>query len=138
MPWTFNWHSTEVLSHDFASVYYEDRFTVKGTDWLERHKKQEQVEITHSQLFDYIYFKKDGTAQERIATVTVERRKWYLRCWPWYKKVNTAIWVKFDQEVGEGSGSWKGGVTGSGYDILPNETPEQCLRRMEQFRTFDR
>jgi hypothetical protein len=39
-------------------------------------------------------------------------------------------------EVGEEAGSWKGGVLGCGYTLLPNETPLQCLRRMEKERKF--
>ena len=44
--------------------------------------------------------------------------------------------VQFDGEVGERSGSWKGGTVGCGYDKLPHESIEQCLRRMEKEREF--
>ena len=44
--------------------------------------------------------------------------------------------VNFSDEVGERSGSWKGGTLGCGYDLLKNETMEQCLRRMEKERKF--
>ncbi len=38
--------------------------------------------------------------------------------------------------VGERTGSWKGGTIGCGNDLLPGETMEQSLRRMERDRTF--
>jgi hypothetical protein len=50
--------------------------------------------------------------------------------------VSTTLDVKFDDEVGERSGSWKGGTIGCSYEMLPNETPEQTLRRMEKEREF--
>jgi len=42
----------------------------------------------------------------------------------------------FDREIGERSGSWKGGCIGCGWDMKPGETAEQTLRRMESERTF--
>jgi len=39
-------------------------------------------------------------------------------------------------EVGERTGEWKGGTTGCGYQMLPNETPLETLRRMEKERKF--
>lgn len=87
----------------------------------------------------YGYQLKNGTIQDRIATVIVERRAWRPRCLRWtslFEKVQTCIDVTFNEEVGEQAGSWKGGCTGCGYDLLPNETAAQCLRRMERERKF--
>jgi hypothetical protein len=39
-------------------------------------------------------------------------------------------------EVGERTGSWKGGTIGCGYTMLEGETPLQTLRRMEKERKF--
>jgi hypothetical protein len=50
--------------------------------------------------------------------------------------VRTSIEVGFDDEVGERTGSWKGGTIGCGYDMLPDESAVQCLRRMERERKF--
>jgi hypothetical protein len=51
--------------------------------------------------------------------------------------IRTSIWVTFNEEIGERVGSWKGGVTGAVTDILPGETPEMTLRRMEKERKFE-
>lgn len=32
--------------------------------------------------------------------------------------------------------SWKGGTIGCGYALRPNESPYECLKRMEQERKF--
>ncbi len=95
----------------------------------------------YRETFDYTYVLENGTVQNRYATVQVERLTWCWLGWPfrlfyWPNKTSTFIDVSFDQEVGERTGSWKGGTIGCGYDLLPTETPEMCLRRMEKERKF--
>ncbi len=91
-------------------------------------------------LFPYRYVLKSGEVQERTATVYVSQMEWRPRCLKWtrlFAKIRTSIDVAFSDEVGERTGSWKGGTIGCGWDLLPNETPEQALRRMESARVFD-
>jgi len=38
--------------------------------------------------------------------------------------------------VGKGKGSWKGGCIGCSYDLLVNEAPMECIKRMERDRNF--
>ena len=59
-----------------------------------------------------------------------------LKRWPIYKWYRKSINVQFSDETGERTGSWKGGTIGCGYDMLPGETAEQTLRRMEKEREF--
>jgi hypothetical protein len=83
---------------------------------------------------------KSGEVQHRTATVFIERMEWRPRIMRWQsliRKVRTSIDVRFSDEVGERSGEWKGGCTGCGYELLPGENMEQCLRRMECERIFD-
>lgn len=90
----------------------------------------------------YRYILKNGEVQERVAKYYVGEREWRWRIFhplaigP--KKVSRTINIDFDKEVGEGTGSWKGGCLGCGYEMLPGETPEQTLRRMERERKFSR
>ncbi len=89
--------------------------------------------------FSYRYFLKSGEVQLRTARVCVERRAWRPRCLRWtslFEKVRTSLDIKFSEEIGERTGSWKGGCTGCGWDLLPGETPEEALRRMELTRKF--
>jgi hypothetical protein len=89
--------------------------------------------------FPYCYVLRSGEVQERIATVYVDQMEWRPRCLKWTKlfaKIRTSIDVQFNDEVGERTGSWKGGTIGCNYELRPNETPEQCLRRMESERKF--
>lgn len=90
----------------------------------------------HVEVHDFTYKLKDGTVQNRKATCTVERRKWYRKWLPFLTKESQTIDITFDDEVGERSGSWRGGVIGCGYDMLPEDTVETCLRRMEKERNL--
>ncbi len=90
-------------------------------------------------VMPYRYVLKNGTVQDRTATVFAERRAWRPRCLRWtslFEIVRTCIDVRFDDEVGERSGSWKGGTIGCGYELRAGETTQECLRRMERDRKF--
>ena len=104
-------------------------------DWQHiRHDILSQPE-TH----DYTYVLRNGTVQNRKATIQTEEREWRWKLFfilPLPKKVRRSIDINFDDEVGERTGSWKGGTLGCGYELLPTESPLQCLRRMEKERKF--
>lgn len=134
MPWMYDHCRTEVMVRDGRFVPYE-RFR--------RGSFGESPELAgrYRESFTYRYTLRRGEVQIRTATVTVERRSWCWRAWPfrwfrWPSKTRTSIEVEFSDEVGEETGSWKGGCVGCGYDLRPNETPEKCLRRMEEERRF--
>lgn len=145
-PWEWSWYSTEILEHkspDRAkSVYIEKPGDLKrlGIDSFEQMKRQGGVAAYHAKAYPYRYVTKIGEVQDVAARIHVERRTWRRRWW-WLlpvKKRSTTIAVNFSQAVGEERGSWKGGCVGCGYDILPDETPRECLKRMERERRFER
>lgn len=88
----------------------------------------------------YKYTLKNGTVQERVATIHVNEREWRWRIFHPYaigpKRVSRCISVEFSDEVGERTGSWKGGTIGCGFEMLPGETPLMTLKRMENTRKF--
>jgi hypothetical protein len=86
----------------------------------------------------YRYVLQSGEIQNCTATISVEEREWRWRWFPWLPigKVARSIDVAFSAEVGERAGSWKGGCIGCGYDLRHDETPEECLARMERERKF--
>ncbi len=90
-------------------------------------------------VLPYRYTLRNGTIQDRTATVCVERRAWRPKWFTWtklFERERQSIDVLFSDEVGERSGSWKGGCVGCGWEMLPGETAEQTLRRMEAERKF--
>lgn len=91
----------------------------------------------NTEVHDYTYVLSSGEKQERKATCYVERRQWHRKWIPFLKMTKPCIDISFDGEVGERSGSWKGGTIGCGWDLLPDESIEQCLRRMEKERKFN-
>lgn len=127
MPWAFEHIKVEVLRPDGAWVKEVPSYSDEPPDgrryWT----------------FDYRYTLKSGEVQERTARVYVERREWRWRClkWcPWFATVRKSIDYTFSDEVGERTGSWKGGCISSGEDMRRGETVEQCFRRMERERKF--
>lgn len=118
MPWSWNHIRHEYMLK--AGGFVEFVGHEVGSDAYKRH-------------FPYVYTLKSGEVQNRVAEVTVERRTWKSL---WRRKVSMYIDVRFDQEVGERTGSWKGGTLGCGYDLGINETPYECLKRMEKERKF--
>ncbi len=138
-PWSYDHHLTEILEHKanlpgLAQTVWDDR----GKNFMDSYEDRKTAEESVSEEYEYTYTLKNGEVQERVATVHVDRMTWRMRWWPLlpFKKVRTSIYVSFDDEVGERSGSWKGGTIGCGYDMHPGETPMECVRRMERERKF--
>lgn len=131
-PWSYQWVRTSNLRKD--GTWEHEKKGDKKDFW-----KDEWKEIIWYETHPYTYKLKDGTVQDRLATIKVEEREWRWHWFKWLpltKKVRKTISIDFNAEVGEKTGSWKGGCTGCGYTLLPNETPLECLRRMERERKF--
>lgn len=109
------------------------RYIAISMPWEWRHREHEV--LGEPQSHSYRYVLRSGEVQERIATIKAERRLWTRPWFPW-KRESYCIDVEFNGEVGERTGSWKGGTIGCGYEMLEGETPLTTLRRMEQERKF--
>ena len=132
--WNLPWFSSVFQRHE---VRRPDGSWVPYIGSWEQDKGQDGREVF---VFPYTYRLRRGEIQERTATVYVDRMAWRRRGFEWTRlseKERQSISVEFSDEVGEHSGSWKGGCTGCGWTMLPGETPEQTLRRMERERIFD-
>lgn len=72
-------------------------------------------------------------------TIYVEEREWRPKWLKWtslFSIIDRTIDIHFSKECGKDKGSWKGGVIGCGYKLLPNEEPLDCLKRMEKERVM--
>lgn len=134
MPWSFEHVKWEVMQPDGTFVPKDRSYSEKPNDgrW--------------TGVYSYRYELRSGEVQSRIAEIYVERGYWHwklarwLRLPLWFPLVNMmrqSIDIRFNDEVGERTGSWKGGCIGCGYTMLKGETPEQTLRRMERERKFN-
>jgi len=127
MPWMFVNVKSEVILPNGEWAKQKHPFVTKESDgrW--------EAE------YPYKYVLNNGDEQNVIAKVCVVRmewRIWLIKWMPYFAKVRKFIEVNFSEEVGENAGSYKGGTIGCGYEMEPNETPEECLRRMERERDF--
>lgn len=141
-PWALRHHKTELLQHkcplEAKPIYVEPKGSGSLGDGTFQQRQAFQKSM--SQTYPYRYVLKNGEVQEREATVYVDRMTWRAKWWPVIplQKVRTSINISFNAEVGEGTGSWKGGCVGCGYDMMLTETPFECLQRMERERKFTR
>lgn len=101
--------------------------------WHWRHINKEHKILSEKETHPYTYIRKNGEVQQRTATIHIEQRIWW-RTWLPYKMHRRYIEVEFNDEVGERSGSWKGGVLGTSFNMNPGETALEALRRMEAER----
>lgn len=138
MPWQLNWVRTSHLMYDEKYWFHETKNnridwggsvdTVGSYEWREKNKWKETHQFTDNF---------DGTILN--ATISVDEMEWRPKWFKWtslFRKVRRSIDIKFDREVGGRKGSWKGGTIGCGYELRKNETPLECLRRMEKERKF--
>ena len=63
------------------------------------------------------------------------RRKW-LKWTSFGNLIKRSVAVQFSEEVGARKGSWKGGVMGIGFKMLPGEHPYECMRRSNTEQNF--
>lgn len=134
------WH-LPFFNYEFDGHWIKDR----DLNWVKMRHRNEP-ELPDSYIFrtnsayvethSYTYILKSGEVQKRTAKCMIEMRKWHRKWFPWLKRERQAIDIEFSDEVGESSGSWKGGTIGCGYDMLNGDTIESCLRRMERERKF--
>ncbi|PRY29790.1 hypothetical protein CLV58_12552 [Spirosoma oryzae] len=140
MPWNLKWYRTSRLLVDgqtWEHEFYDER--ADPGQWQKNWDLKKNGGHYWSQVYPYTYTLRNGTVQNRMATLHQEQWEWRPSWLMWTDRFNfvrTWISIRFDGEVGERTGSWKGGTVGCSFDMEPNETPEEALRRMEATRIF--
>jgi hypothetical protein len=141
MPWMWDLLRTSTLLTSGAwynetignrMSWFSNTNTYGTYEWLKKNK--------HIEVYDFTYILNSGKTQNRKASIGVSEReyRWHWFKWlPLIKSTIKCIDVEFNDEVGERTGSWKGGTVGCSYVLLPNETPLQCLKRMEKECKFN-
>lgn len=132
MPWHLEWYRSSALRKDgnWEHEFRGDRKSFYEDKWND---------ILWSEPYPYTYVRKHGEVQERTATLKVEEREWRPKWLMWtslFAHTSRTIGIRFNDEVGERTGSWKGGTTGCSYEMKDGELPLQALRRMESERKF--
>lgn len=142
MPWSWEFYRRSILAtdgrhwvHELAShrAWADSPCAVAATWFTLSH-------LPHwKQTLPYRYVLHSGEIQNVNATISVDEMEWRWRwfSWlPWPRKVRRSIDIDFSGEVGERTGSWKGGCTGCSYELRPDESPASALKRMMNERKF--
>ena len=144
--WDLPWFTWEHVRHDVqCNLGDEDAPDIRLVpyDHLQRLNDGKYIPLEENELvykYHYDYTDShDGTVVP--CTFWVEerewRRKWFKTFgWDATRRVSKYIEISFKDEVGPKKGSWKGGVMGCSYDLLPSEDPMDCIKRMEKERRF--
>lgn len=138
--WIRNGNKSKTINLPWAYKFWKKEVMLKdGKFHIEDPKKPFYYPENQDQIlklnYPYQYTLNNGQIQHRIATIHEEKRYWKN----WFglnvMKRHT-IEINFSDEVGEKSGSWKGGTIGCSFNIQKGETAEQALKRMEKDRNF--
>lgn len=132
LPWEYDWVRTSKLRPNGQSWAHQRE--AAHLDAFQRYRIFD-AEPHWEETYPFRYTRKNGEVQDRDATVKVIEMEWrqrWLKWCPLFAKVRKSIDISFDKEVGERSGSWKGGVIGMGYDMLPGESALDTLRRLQE------
>jgi len=129
MPWYLNWYRTSILLKDGT---WEHEYKGSRKSFYEASWKEKQA------VWDYVYT--DSFDGEIVpAKIYVEEREWRMKGLMWtslFNKVRKTIDVHFSKEVGKEKGSWKGGTIGCGREMIDDETPLECIKKMEKEEKF--
>jgi len=128
----------------FSYVFIGHWIKDKNFQWAQVDKRDRKGPYTYEfrkdgayiEVHPYTYKLKNGTIQNRTATCTIEKREWHRKWFPFLMKKQQVIDIEFNDEVGERSGTWKGGIIGCSYEMLPGDTILTSLLRMEAERKF--
>jgi hypothetical protein len=134
MPWNLDWIRTSYLNHATNEWINEKKGEIK--DFYDDNIWKN---ILYVESYPYEYTTKSGEEQHCIATINVVEREWRWKWFKWLsltKFVRKVVDIQFSDDMGERKGSRKGGITGCSYDMKKNETPYDCLKRMEKERKF--
>ena len=130
--WTWN---LPFFSYVFDGHWIKD----KDQNWCKMGKNDNAWEFrergdAYTETHPYVYTLHNKVEQHRTAKCTIEKRKWHRKWFPMLTMQSQVIDIEFNDEVGERSGSWKGGTIGCSYEMRPDDTILTCLRRMEKER----
>lgn len=137
---------SETLMKDLTWYKEKAKINLGNKNWVDEY--QYIKDNKHKELYDYHYMLKSGEVQKAKAEISINKMvdfKKGLKWLGWPKKIRYYIDISFKEfddstkieELGERSGSWKGGVTGCSWDMRKGETAKQTLRRMQKERKFD-
>jgi hypothetical protein len=156
MPWSLTHYRHSVLLKDgtWWSVLNKDiKKAVKEKTYKPSDRKyyidtEEDPDVYRIKR-PFKYVTKGGNEQNTTATINMEEREWrpiWLKWTKLFRKVRTYIEIRFDDEMGNQRGTWKGGIMGCSCDVTQEErnkldliSPlERYEEKVNKTKEFDR
>lgn len=130
MPWSWQHIQTQHLSKTAGWVTRQP--VTLGVPYLDPAEDPD----AWVEKLPFTYVLKSGKVQHRVATVTARRaeHRWKISKalgLKWPRQISTSIDITFDDEVGERSGSWKGGTIGCSWSWREGQTFRDALMDMQ-------
>lgn len=130
LPWReYRLTKNQMFDGDMNLVWEE----IKGKSFRDNQDKRYDLQNTMKKRSFKI---RDYDGEEIICDTHVEHREW-KRGDKWFKWLSlfmkginkTYLELNFRKEVGPRKGEWKGGLTGMGFSMNPEESIEQAFQR---------
>jgi hypothetical protein len=132
LPWG-EWRHIRFSLYDASGQHFWSMIRKRDIRGMQAFTDQYEAEKACPKVrFSFL----DYDGQQIEATTHIEEREW-KRGTSWcswlslfYRpKVRRSLDIEFSKETGPKKGSWKGGVMGTGIDMLPGELHESAFRR---------
>ena len=141
LPWPWHW---EYVTQYYYSPNLSERVP-SSDEQTHKHVKCPKAWVqSHPYSYEWSARKYENgeivtytERQETVARYFVTERVWRRKCFPFLKTSRRTIDVVFEDEIGPGRGTWKGGVIQVSQAMRRNELPTEALLRMMRDRRFD-
>lgn len=133
LPWT-QWRFIRKSWYGLEGEHLRTDFETTSSEV--RHAQWESQREFEQSMPKAVFEIEDCDGQRIQAATHIEEREWRFGE-GWFKwlslfrrpKVRRSLDISFASEVGPEKGSWKGGLMGTGIDMLPGELHENAFRR---------
>jgi hypothetical protein len=113
------------------NTYKNDRKNGEHVHWYELEKSND-ISNGLCEIVQLSHTLKDGTIQERTVTLKGEEREWRMKWFMWLpfqKFIKRECDFTFSEEIGERSGSWKGGLMATSTEWKHGESLTESFMR---------
>lgn len=132
LPWT-QWRHVRYSLYDRAGTMFWEQRQKKDIRGMKAFTDQYEAEKACPSMS---FLLRDHDGQTISARTVIEEREWrfgegWFRWLSLFRapKIRRSLRIEFSAEVGREKGSWKGGLIGTGIDMLPGELHEAAMRR---------
>jgi len=136
MPWSLEWVRTSTL---LAYGTWFEETPKKQLKWTEEDTEGSYKWLNRIKWKEPHPFRDSYDNTDLVATISVKEVEHRPRGAKWtslFAQITRQLHVEFSEEVGSGKGGYKGGTTGFSCTINKDETPLDCLKRIEKEYKF--